>query len=390
MHCRLLLVVVAVLTWGPSAAVADEEVAGLLRSLKVAVAPGGSPRAARAAWDQLVRHGPGAVPQVLEALDTPDTALANWLGTAFDRLVETELKGGGKKLDADVLLAFARDAKRQGRARRLALEVVDRLRPGTSGRLIPGWLDDPEFNHDAVAALEKEADTQDKGGARDRAVETLRKAFAASRDLPQVKSTAAGLRRLGVTVGVAEHVGFLAEWYVIGPFDGGGMKGFKTVYPPEKQIDLAAELDGKGGKVRWKHFRYAEPAPATLPPAGPLINLRQVVGDVDDAVAYAFTAFRVPAETTVEMRGSGDDNLTVWVNGERVFGFEEYRNGVRFDRHRFPVKLKAGVNTVLVKVCQAPVDPSSPDPNWEFLLRIVDSSGKPVVFPGALPAEKKG
>jgi hypothetical protein len=87
----------------------------------------------------------------------------------------------------------------------------------------------------------------------------------------------------------------------------------------------------------------------------------------------------------VEFRGAGDDNLTVWVNGKRVFGFEEWRNGVRFDRHRFQVKLQAGVNTVLVKVCQAPFDPDSPDPNWEFLLRVTDLDGKGVVFPTALP-----
>ena len=42
----------------------------------------------------------------------------------------------------------------------------------------------------------------------------------------------------------------------------------------------------------------------------------------------------------VEFRGAADDNLTVWVNGQRVFGFEEYRNGVRFDRHRFKVRLQ--------------------------------------------------
>ena len=70
------------------------------------------------------------------------------------------------------------------------------------------------------------------------------------------------------------------------------------------------------------------------------------------------------------------------------FGFEEYRNGVRFDRHRVKVRLKAGVNTVLVKVCQAPLDPSNREPNLEFLLRVCDASGKGVMFKSALPNEK--
>ena len=91
-----------------------------------------------------------------------------------------------------------------------------------------------------------------------------------------------------------------------------------------------------------------------------------------------------PAEQTVEFRGAADDNLSVWVNGARVFGFEEYQNGVRLDRHRFRVPLHKGVNTVLVKVCQAPADSSNNEPNWEFLLRISDGSGRGFVFDHAL------
>jgi hypothetical protein len=389
MRCRLLIIAVILFAWEAPFVLADEDIAGILKSLKSAVEPGGNVRAARTAWDQLTARGPDALPQILQALDTPNTVLANWLRTSFDSIVEAELKKGGKKLDADALLAFVRNPKHQGRTRRLVLEVVDRIRPGSSGRLIPGFLNDPEFRPDAVAFLTREAETQEKAGHKDQAVTKLRKAFAASRDLPQVKTLAGRLRGLGVTVRVTEHLAFLGEWYVIGPFDARDMKGFKSAYPPEKQVDLTAELDGKAGKVRWKHFQYREPAPAALPPAGPLINLREPLGDADDAVAYAYTDFRVPEETTVEFRGAADDNLTVWVNGERVFGFEEYRNGVRFDRHRFPVKLKAGLNTVLVKVCQAPLDPSNPEPNWEFLLRIVDQTGNALPYKTALPTEKK-
>ncbi len=389
MDFRSLTVAGALLAMSASSPGADSDVNGFLQSLKSAVARDGSPQAARKAWDQLAARGPGALPQILEAMDTSDTVLANWLRTCFDRIVETELKSGGKQLDGDALIAFVRNPRHQGRTRRLVLEVVDRIRPGSSNRLLPGWLEDPEFRHDAVALLAREAETLEKNGDRSRAVEVLGKAFAASRDLPQLKTIAGRLRKLGVTVNMAEHLGFLGEWYVIGPFDATGMAGFKTEYPPQKQIDLAAELDGKAGKVRWKHYRYREPAPASLPPAGLLINLREPLGDAEDAVAFAWTAFRVPAETTVEFRGAADDNLTVWVNGQRVFGFEEYRNGVRFDRHRFPVKLREGINTVLVKVCQAPLDPTSPEPNWEFLLRVVDQTGKGITWPSALPAAKE-
>jgi len=114
------------------------------------------------------------------------------------------------------------------------------------------------------------------------------------------------------------------------------------------------------------------------------VNLRDraALGDADDAVAYAYTEFTLPAARAAEFRGAADDNFTVWVNGAKVFGFEEYQNGVRLDRHRFRVPLRAGRNTVLVKVCQAP---ANAEPNWEFFLRVVDETGKGIPFRPALP-----
>jgi hypothetical protein len=326
-------------------------------------------------------------------MDTPDTVEANWLRTAFDRIVDQALKDGGKGIDIDTLLAFAKDPKRQGRARRLALELVERVQPGTSDRLIPAWLDDPEFRYEAVdfalqygESLARIGRPQATGIAR----ELYRLAFVSARDLQQAKRAAVRLKDTGVTVSVADHLGFFTDWYVIGPFDAMGMKGFKTVYPPEEKIDLAAEFPGKKGTVRWKRFGVTEPPPSAPGPHVALVNLAQALGNAEDAVGYAYTAFTVPEAREVEFRGAGDDNLTVWVNGARVFGFEEYRNGVRVDRHRFRVKLRAGANTVLVKVCQAPADAANNDPNWEFLLRMVDETAKGIERKNALPMSSGG
>jgi hypothetical protein len=206
--------------------------------------------------------------------------------------------------------------------------------------------------------------------------------FATTRDLPQSRAVAAKLKGLGAPVSVADHFGFLRDWYVIGPFDARRMKGFQTAYPPEDKVDLAVSCKGKSKAISWKRYHSPE---TTEGNHVALVNLREPLGDAADAVAYAYTAFQADEARAVEFRGAADDNLTVWVNGERAFGFEEYRNGVRLDRHRFRVRLKKGVNTVLVKVCQAPADPAHPEPNWEFLLRICDADGTGLQFKDALP-----
>jgi hypothetical protein len=361
-----------------------EPTAELLKNLRTATKDGPASPAARAAWDKLVARGPTVLPELLAGMDQADTVTANWLRTAFDRIVDTERAKGGKAIDTDALLAFVKDAKHHGRPRRLALETVEQLRPGTADRLMPGWLNDSEFRYDAVAFTLRQGDALAKDGAKEKAIAAYRTAFAATRDVGQAQALATRLKKEGVAVRIADHLGFLTEWYVIGPFDAKGTKGFQTVYPPEQKIDLAAELPGADGPLKWKRYSVRE-AWTGLPARACLVNLVEPLGESADAVGYAYTAFTVPAAQEAEFRGAADDNFTIWVNGKRVFGFEEYRNGVRLDRHRFKVPLQAGVNTVLVKVCQAPVDPTNPAPNWEFLLRVVDPTGKGIEMKSALP-----
>lgn len=351
------------LALAPGLAVADE-LDGLLRDVR-------SPKA-RAAWDRLATQGSDALPRILAAMDTADTPTANWLRLAFDAVADRH----HDTLDPAALLPFVRDAKRQGRARRVALDVVERRRPGSRDKLLTGWLDDPEFRRDAIDLALTRLDAD-----KEKAIISLRKLFIASRDLDQSQSLAAKLKERGVAVSVADHLGFVREWMLLGPLDGHGKKGFRTAYPPESKVDLASEVSGKGGKkVRWQRFTAPESNAGRFPV---LVNLRGPLGDNEDAVAFAYTAFEVPAAQTVTFLGSADDNMAVWVNGSKAFAFEEYHNGVRLDRHRFTAKLKAGLNTVLVKVCQAPVEPDQALPNWEFLLRVTDAAGKGLTFPPA-------
>ena len=333
----------------------------LQKDIDLVVRQGRGTAEGRLAWERLSQAGPDALPQLLSGMPK-DTVAANWIRTAINQVVARE-----KKIDTAKLLAFVKDGTKQGRARRYALELVEQMKPGTSKELYPLWLDDPEFRHEAVADLLERA----KAG---KVVDLYRQAFAKSRDVQQARDAAAGLQE---KPSVAEHLGFFLDWHLIGPFDGKGQKGFSLSYPPEKKVDLGEKLDGQNGKVRWKPYRVKETFTGRHQA---LVDLRDktALGNADDAVAFAYTEFHVANAMGAEMRGAADDNLTVWVNGVKVFAFEEWRNGVRHDRHRFAVKLKEGKNTVLVKVCQSAAP--NPEPNWEFFLRVVDATGKGIAM----------
>jgi hypothetical protein len=354
--------------------------ASLQKNIDMVVKQGRGTPEGRAAWDRLSNAKADALPALLEGMNTKDTVASNWLRLAFDRIVEREMKAGTKGIDSAKVLAFVKDATKQGRARRFALDLLDRLTPGTSAKLYPDWLDDPEFRFEAIGLVLEKAQRAAQAGNSLIAVNLYRQAFDKSRDILQARQAAVGLKESGITVSVAEHLGFLMDWHLIGPFDGKGQKGFHLSYPPEKKIDLNEELDGQNGKVRWKRFHVTETAPTSKDRHQALVNLagKNALGNADDAVAFAYTEFTVEKAMHAEMRGSADDNFTVWVNGVKVFAFEEWRNGVRHDRHSFPVQLKAGKNTVLVKVCQSAAP--NPEPNWEFFLRVVDTTGKGIAM----------
>src|SRR5262245_59690993 len=85
-------------------------------------------------------------------------------------------------------------------------------------------------------------------------MQAYRKAPKGACDQDQVEAIARALGKLGETIDVVEHLGFVTSWHVVDPFENHKGIGFDKVYDPEKgAVDLTASYDGKGGeKVEWK------------------------------------------------------------------------------------------------------------------------------------------
>lgn len=378
----LLFTAAALLIGAP--APADEVDDDLATIAQVGPQAAGSAEA-RQARDRLLSHGAEILPQLLAAMDTKNVVAANWSRTVFEAIVDRELAKSAPQFPLDALRDYAADAKRQGRVRRRALGLVDRLDPEFRGKLIPTLLDDPEFRTDAVDAALAAGAKAEAAGDRDEAIAKHRLAFEHSRSADQTTKAAEKLKALGQSADIIAHLGFVIDWYLLGPFDAPEYSGFAKVFPPEEQqvINLTAEYEGQGGKaIRWRRFRTED--------ALGQLNLIDAVAPVKEAVAYAYSELTAPRELEAELRCGADDNCTVWLNGRRVFGREQWLNGTRLDRFVTPVKLREGKNTLLVKICQGPQhkDPEVPN-NWSLQLRFCDRTGVGAGLTSALPAEDK-
>jgi len=343
------------------------ELEPLLKTLRAAGPKGAGSREAAAAWQKLIRCDAAKLPQILAALDGAGPLAANWIGSAADAIAQAQLGRGGK-LPAAELQRFVGDVRHAPRARRLAYELLTRADPSASERLLPGMLDDPslELRRDAVARLID----QTAGLEEAKQADGYTKALFAARDFDQIKLLADRLRKLGRTVDLPRHFGFIVRWKLIGPFDNAGEQGYAKAYPPEKKTDFAAACDGKKGPVKWiDHISKDDYG---------RVDFNKVFGEQKDVVAYAAADFIAKQQEEVEFRITSFSAVKLWVNGRLVDEHNVYHGGSQMDQYVSRAALKPGRNSILVKVCQN-AQTQSWARRWGFQLRVCDHLGTAIL-----------
>ena len=160
--------------------------------------------------------------------------------------------------------------------------------------------------------------------------------------------------------------GFIPEgaWLIIGPFNNTDGIGYNEVYIPEDatQVNTAAKYDGVDGQIGWKN-RVDDTFDG-------FVDLDKIFGrKINWGTAYAWTTVTAPDERKAQIHLGSDDQAKVWLNGEEVFAYSESRSAA-MDQNAIPVTLKAGENSILVKVCDE-------IGFWGFYLRLTDADGVP-------------
>ena len=356
---------------GAAVAGQPQEMADALAAIKSVGPEGRGNAAAAAAWRKLACGDATTLVPLLEAMDGANDFALNWLRAAIDSITSRVLSAGGS-LPAPDLGKFLLETHHNPRARRLAFELLTKVDPATTDKLLAGMLNDPsmEIRYDAVQKLIDQAAQSLAASNKAGATLLYQQALSTARDVVQIDGIAQKLGGLGQPVDTLKLFGFLTEWKVIGPFDNTRRKGFDTVFPPEQTIDFTAEYDGKAGKVKWQDVVVTEKYGK--------VDLNQPCGKLKEVTGYAATEFFSDRPQAVELRLGGDNSWKVWLNGKLLFGHDEYHFNAEIDAYQMPAQLQAGRNTILVKVCQ---NEQTEDwaVDWEFQLRVTDSLGTPIL-----------
>ncbi len=327
---------------------------------------------ASAAWKKVAAEGPSALPFLLTVTGTGGPVADNWLRLAGDVITDAALRAK-QPLPLAEMEAFLKDTQNAAPARQLAFDLIAKADATLADKIEPGLIHDPvqELRRGAVQRLidhaKKQATLTSSGiGAK----ETFLQSLDAVRDEDQTNEIAGELKKLGVAVDFPKHFGFLMKWNVIGPFENTERKGFSEVFPPESEVKLDAEYDGKKGKVKWKPFESKDDRGK--------LDFNKALGSLKEVTAYAVTTFDSPAERDAELRLGCKNGWKVWLNGALLFSRDEYHRGAQMDQYKLKCHLKKGANTMLVKCCQNE-QTEQWTVEWEFQLRVCDSTGTAIL-----------
>ncbi len=348
------------------------EISESLRTIRSVGLTGEGNAEAAGAWADLVEHGPDAILPTLQAMNDSSPIGRNWLRSAIDAISE-KAQRSETDIPEEGIRSFLLNREQDVYARNLAFDLYSSIQPDAAQELIPGMIDDPspELRRKAVDQLIGSGKKLLEEGTKDSSITKLREALDAAREVDQINTIAGLLRKdLEQKVDLPQQFGFLLYWHLIAPFDNTDEAGFDTVFPPEESIALEASYPGKEDKeVSWEKY-------STSDDYG-MVDFNQPFGPLKEVVGYAYTEFQSDKEQEVELRLGCKNAWKIWLNGELLFGRDEYHRGIRIDQYILPITLKEGKNTLLVKACQ---DGQEQDwtVQWQFQLRICDSSGTAV------------
>jgi hypothetical protein len=361
-----MAVFVSVPSWSPAQDL--DQIASLAAKVKAVDRFGQGNREASAAVAQLSKLPPSMIPVVLREMRGCSPLAANW----FRAAVESSSQSDPEALPLKVLQDFLSDPSNDPYARSLAFDLIVEQTPETRESLVETFLLDPclELRFMAVQQQMQQVQTLVDEEKQEQATERYQALLEAARHPDQINSIAKQLENLGKTVNLNEHYGFLQNWSLIGPFDNRNKVGFDTAYPPEEEVNLTAEHQGKEEEMlQWKSF--------TTDADFGVVNLNEAIGKNMGAVAYAVTEFNVAEETPAEIRIGSPNGNKVWVNGELVISNHVYHAGNAIDQFSGVVTLRPGANQIVVKICQNEQTDSWAQ-DWQFQARMTDATGKKI------------
>ncbi|MEQ1829450.1 MAG: hypothetical protein ABL921_26030 [Pirellula sp.] len=262
--------------------------------------------------------------------------------------------------------------------------LLDGTQDGEARYTVFQWLtsNNPELRKTLLAKMQQDPSLELRYLAISEAVEAkpeskqLQSLLDAARHPEQVVDIIKKLKEMGTTIDQPKQFGFILDWKLIGPFDNVGTLNFDKSFPVENDWvagTVKEEYAGKSGPVQWKS--------ETSGNEEGIVDLAALYTNEKGCIIYAMTEFESDKEQDAELRLGCINGNKTWLNGKLVMSNEVYHTNMQIDQYNEKVRLKAGKNKILVKICQ-----NEQTEQWAqryaFQFRVSDSTGKAILAKG--------
>lgn len=144
------------------------------------------------------------------------------------------------------------------------------------------------------------------------------------------------------TSSLPDELGVLRQFWLLGPFANERGAGFAEALPPERAVDLDAELPGKRRAVRWRALpRLADAA---------VVPLDRLLQPSEQTLAYLLTAVHSEAAQRAVLELGSTGSVRVFCNGSESFA-RDVQRPFAVDQDACWLPLQPGWNLLLLKVC---------------------------------------
>lgn len=350
---------------GPIAALLGEE--GILRDkARAALERIGTPEAAAALRRNFRRSDPEFQRAMLNSLATMEAE-----GSLADIAGWTKSPHPGVRAAAVRALAWTGNPKYLDTARGVVREADEATKAEATDALIRllNAMETKAKHRKVVREAYGELLQSTEGAFRDAALAGLVRIGEATGEVALLaKGSGAGD---GATSDVQAHAraaalaGVIVRWRLLGPFElGEKEEGWREELIGEPKVRPDEPVRVGDTVLHWRAVDASK--------SRGRLNLRREIANRDRCIGYAYAGVVVDGATEAELRIGADDSEQVWVNGEKVFELFTPR-ALTPDADRIPVRLRAGANSILLKIWQN-------NQAWEFRARLTRPDGSPLPF----------
>ena len=152
-----------------------------------------------------------------------------------------------------------------------------------------------------------------------------------------------------------QQLGFITDFFIIGPFKNENRAGMETIYPPEIKIEPQKDYSTSTyHTLKWRPMNIHQLNG---------INLENYFTPDENCIAYLLLYINVTNTGYYDIIYGSDDGIKIWVNNAIIVEEDIYRSAY-FEQNRVKVLFKKGLNKILIKSSQEAG-------NWWLYFRIL-------------------